>query len=143
MKTHKAKYKEGLRIIQGRLNPKPVNSRIIYLFLFILIILLTFMYLINRNKSTRLVKNGIITKAIVEKIIHNSYIMNELDATGPNNYHITYTFKVKNDSLKGLYEILIDDYKDYFDKRLKVKDTITVIYEKQHPHNNKIIKNSN
>jgi len=140
MKTHKEKYRGGLKIIQGRIKSKNINSRVFYIVLFSLLFLLTIMYLMNRDKDIRLKKNGVITKAVIKKVVHNSYIMNELDVTGPNNYHFTYIFKVKKDSLEGLYEILYENYSDYFRRTMKKNDTVTIIYDRENPFNNKIVK---
>ncbi|MEQ6124211.1 hypothetical protein AAON49_08435 [Pseudotenacibaculum sp. MALMAid0570] len=140
LKSHRAKHIEGKKIIAGRFNiTQWKSSKEMYFILSLLLLLLTFLYILNNSRDRNLKKNGIVTEAIVKNIVSNAYIMNELDATGPDNYHIIYTFKVDKYSFDGLYEILKEDYSKYFKERLKINDTIKIIYDRRNPTDNKIL----
>ena len=91
-------------------------------------------------KDYKIDKNGIKTKATINFVISNSYMVNDLDPQWIENYLIWYTFKTKKETIKGYQQILLEDYSFYFDYEIKNSDSINIIYNSKNPIENKICK---
>ena len=119
---------------------KKSRKMILYLLL-ALPIIFTSLFIFKKNNNSVLENRGIETKAIVESIVLNNYRANDMDGKWVNTYLIKYRFGGKmNNQINGYYEVQGSDYKKYFEKELKVNDTISIIYLPDQPQKNKIKK---
>ena len=112
-----------------------------YILVATIALLLTLLYISNsfqESKDHNLTNNGITTTAVISKITVNNYKANELEGRYIENYVLTYNFKVDEQSIQSVRTIEKKDYKKYFDRVLKAKDTISILYDASNPKNNKI-----
>jgi hypothetical protein len=96
--------------------------------------------IITWNQRVALKEKGVHSIAIISKIRHESYRVNELDVRTVDHYYISYTYKVNHKWLHGLSELSRSEYSDYFDERVKVGDTIKVNYIESSPSNVELVK---
>ena len=66
--------------------------------------------------------------------------MNDVDDTFVNNFQIEYEFEFNKGIVNSFYEIHNKDYHKYFENRVKLNDTIMIIYNPENPKENEIIK---
>ncbi len=112
-----------------------------YILVATIALLLTLLYISNsfqENKNQELMNNGIETTAVISKIAVNNYKANELEGRFIENFVITFNFMVDEQSYQSVRTIEKKDYKKYFDRVIKAKDTIRILYDASNPKNNKI-----
>ncbi len=85
-----------------------------------------------------ILKNGINSKAIIEKIESNKYDNDMVPSV--DNIHITYRYLVDGKQYIKIQEIYRHEHDLYFSKTGKVGDSITIIYDTKNPKNSKIAK---
>ncbi|MDH7445433.1 DUF3592 domain-containing protein [Aquimarina sp. 2201CG14-23] len=90
------------------------------------------------TKRENLIKNGELTKAVIEKITTNKYD-NELSPT-VENIHIKYKYIVNTKEFIQTQEISRHEHDLYFATTGKVGDSVTITYDTKNPTNSKIEK---
>ena len=118
---------------------KKIKTSHILITVFLLVVSLLFIsnYLKEDNISN-LNKNGIETVAKITKIEVNDYRANEMDGTSIENYVFTLSFMANGENIKSIRTIDKKDYSKYFDRKLYVNDTISILYDASNPNNNKV-----
>jgi len=117
------------------------SRKLTFYLLLALSLLFTILFIFKKYNNSVLENNGIETKAIVESIVKNNYRASDMDGKWVHTYLIKYRFGTKmNNEISGYYEIQRSDYEKYFEKELKVNDTISIIYLPDQPKKNKIKK---
>jgi len=92
----------------------------------------------NYAKKEALIKNGIASIAIIEKISSNKH---ESDiGMDVDNFHVLYTYNVDGKEYKKSQEILRHEHDFYFNKTGKKGDTIKIMYNSKKPINSRIEK---
>lgn len=112
-----------------------------YILVATIALLLTLLYVSNslrESNQEHLLSNGIETTAVISKIAVNNYKANELEGRYIENYVITFDFNVEDQKFQSVRTVEKKDYKKYFDRVLKAKDTIHIVYDASNPKNNKI-----
>ncbi|WP_299243931.1 DUF3592 domain-containing protein [uncultured Aquimarina sp.] len=92
----------------------------------------------NHYKKEGLVKNGVVTTAVIEKISRNK-IDNEFSPT-VENIHIKYSYTIDSKKYKKTQEISKHEHDLYFTKTGKVGDSLKIIYDSEKPTNSRIEK---
>ncbi|MFD2564033.1 DUF3592 domain-containing protein [Aquimarina rubra] len=92
----------------------------------------------NYYKKEGLVKNGVITTAVIEKISRNK-IDNEFSPT-VENIHVKYSYIVDSKKYAKTQEISEHEHDLYFPKTRKVGDSIKITYDSEKPTNSRIEK---
>lgn len=99
----------------------------------------TILFIIQKYNNSILDNKGIETTAIVEHITLNDYRSNDMDGKWVYTYVIKYSFLTEdNNQISSYYEIQGKEYKRYFEKKIKINDTISIIYLPEKPEKNKI-----
>ncbi|WP_378181621.1 DUF3592 domain-containing protein [Aquimarina sp. SS2-1] len=92
----------------------------------------------NYNNKAGLVKNGVITTAVIEKISKNK-IDNEFSPT-VENIHIKYFYTIDSKKYTKTEEISKHEQDLYFTKKRKVGDSVKIIYDSEKPGNSRMKK---
>lgn len=104
----------------------------------VLIALLIGSNYVNKSNDKHLNQNGIETLAIITDIDVNNYKANEMEGKFVENYVLTFNFTAEGKELTSIRTIEKKVYGNYFDRTLKVSDTIAILYDASNPKNNKI-----
>ncbi len=95
----------------------------------------------NDYKISKLEENGIETLALVTDIDINDYNANELEGKRIENYIFTFQFSTKaGEKITSIRTVEKKDFKDFFDKPIRVNDSINILYSPDSPKNNMIKK---
>jgi len=89
-------------------------------------------------KKENLIKNGVATTAVIEKISTNKFD-NELSPT-VENIHIKYKYVVDAKEFIKTQEISRHEHDLYFAKTGKEGDSVNITYDTQNPTNSKMEK---
>ena len=89
-------------------------------------------------KKEALIKNGVVTTAVIEKISTNK-IDNEFSPT-VENIHVKYKYIVNNKDYTKTQEISRHEHDEYFSKTGKVGDSVNITYDSEKPTNSRIEK---
>tara|TARA_B110000091_G_C13702250_1_gene426825 strand:- start:530 stop:910 length:381 start_codon:yes stop_codon:yes gene_type:complete len=118
---------------------KKIKTSHLLITTFVLVIglLLVSSYLKESNTSN-LNKNGIETFAKITKIEVNDYRANEMDWSTVENSIITFSFIINGKTIKSVRTIKKSEFKQFFNKKITVNDTISILYEAENPKNNKV-----
>ena len=118
---------------------KKIKTSHILITVFLLVVSLLFIsnYLKEDNISN-LNKNGIETVAKITKIEVNDYRANEMDGTSIENYIFTLSFLANGENIKSIRTIEKKNFSKYFNRKLNVNDTISILYDPTNPKNNKV-----
>lgn len=125
--THKSK-----EMIQKRVQ----KNTIILLMIFVVGCFILWHH--NYQKNETLNNYGINTKAVVSKIKRHFY--NDVFYGPVDNYHITYDFVINGIEVTKTQEILKENYELYFDKNIRIGDSIEIKYNPNKPINSRIEK---
>ncbi|AXT61256.1 hypothetical protein D1816_13170 [Aquimarina sp. AD10] len=90
------------------------------------------------TKKENLIKNGVSTSAIIEKISTNR-IDNDFSPT-VENIHIKYKYEVDTKEFIKMQEISRHEHDLYFSKTGKIGDSIKIMYDAEKPSNSRIEK---
>lgn len=134
----KSKFENTLR---KEKNERKKTWKLIIVVTSFISVLVFFLLWKNDSELSKLEKEGFNSKAVIRNIVHNFYIMNEMDGNVVNNYNINYEFKNKEGKIiNGSYIIKNEDYHLYFENKLKKDDTISILYLLEKPQINIIKK---
>ncbi|WP_299312385.1 hypothetical protein [uncultured Aquimarina sp.] len=104
----------------------------------ILIIAIGILAFNNYSKKEGLIKNGVITTAVIDKISTNK-IDNEFSPT-VENIHVKYTYIIDLKGYTKTEEISRHEHDLYFTKTGKVGDSVNITYDSEKPTNSRIEK---
>ena len=109
---------------------------ILFTFIFLIGLLIGSNYM-NKANQKDLEQNGIKTIATITKIDVNNYKANEMEGRFVENYILTFQFSTEDGKvITSVRTVEKKDYKEYFDRSLKVNDQIQILYEESNPTNN-------
>ena len=61
-----------------------------------------------------------------------------MDGSSIENYILTFSFLADKENIKSVRTIEKKNYSNYFDRKLYVNDTISILYDATNPKNNKV-----
>lgn len=99
---------------------------------FFLVISIVAFYL-NKQKNNDFSDYTETNIAVVTDIRVRYVKVNDMDGTTVFNYTISYEFTSNKQKIKGVHIVDRYFYDNYFDKKLKIKDTITILYNPERP----------
>ncbi len=135
--NYKKKRKISKTEKNERLESEKTKKLIKIIFVFLTIIGLI-LYFFNKKNEISLNKNGIMSKAIITDIIESDNFENRI-TTYVSSYILKFEFSTKkNRKIKSTVEISESDFDSYFNKEIKVSDTIEIIYLPKKPELNKL-----
>lgn len=127
---------------QGKTNKNKIFYKKFFLLTLILLILFNILFYLNNQKNENLTNFSKTDQAIVTDIFVRHVKVNDMDGTTILNYTISYEFYHKKDIIKGRQVVDRYFYDKYFDKKLKINDTIVILYNPNRPELNIIKKQS-
>ena len=110
-------------------NDKPNNYSKSILLVFGVIILMSIVYQYNRYSSQKFESNSIESIAVVKNIKYNNRLVNQLDGARIENYLFEYFYVIDGIRVDSYYQIDDFEYEKYFDKSIKIGDTIEISYK--------------
>lgn len=97
-------------------------------------------FLILRTSDRQLQENSERTYAIIKNIKVNYILMNQMDGGTISNYFLSYRFETNQGFEYGNQEITFREYSEYFERDIKIGDTIEIIYNTKNINQNSIVK---